>query len=425
MSTGPSGSFASVGGWASTPPADPRQDDRERRPGAEPAVDPTGRRACRRSSGRSPARGRCRCRAPRWRASRGRTARRSAAAPLASIPTPVSRDLDPRAVVGRLRRSTSTVAAARRELDRVADEVRDDLADPLRVVADPDRRSGGRCSDRATPRRRGRGRACSTADSTAARRSSGRRSSSTRPESSFESSSRFWASQSSRSSWTGGSTRGTRRGRRVVAGLLGEQLVEREQGGDRGAQLVRDVGQEVPAPVAVAPDDLDALLEPVGHRVELDGELGQLGRAARERGRAARGCVRSPSARAREASVSRRSGVVNRRARQRRDDQRDDRARRAPTAASRLVTLAIAVGPERVRVRQADLDRVRVRAAPSRRRDRRGRRSAPAAWPVRAGRSAAGPGTSPFGAGTTDRSASGDGQARADRRRRPGRGGRR
>ena len=68
-------------------------------------------------------------------------------------------------------------------------------------------------------------------------------------------------------------------GLRVVRGALLEQLVERAQGRERRPQLVRDVGQEVAAPVAVAADDLDALLEPVGHRVELDRELGQLGRA--------------------------------------------------------------------------------------------------------------------------------------------------
>ena len=67
--------------------------------------------------------------------------------------------------------------------------------------------------------------------------------------------------------------------RGIVGGALREQLVEGPQGGQRRAQLVRHVGQEVAAPVAVAADDLDALLEPVGHRVELDGQLGQLGRS--------------------------------------------------------------------------------------------------------------------------------------------------
>ena len=62
----------------------------------------------------------------------------------------------------------------------------------------------------------------------------------------------------------------------IVAGGLHEELVERAQGGQRGPQLVRHVGEEVAAAVAVAAADLDALLEPVGHRVELDGELAEL-----------------------------------------------------------------------------------------------------------------------------------------------------
>ena len=49
--------------------------------------------------------------------------------------------LDPRPV-RRRRHVDRDRAAARRELDRVGDEVGDDLADALRVVADPDRRDG-------------------------------------------------------------------------------------------------------------------------------------------------------------------------------------------------------------------------------------------------------------------------------------------
>ena len=48
----------------------------------------------------------------------------------------------------RRRRPTSTAPPGSRELDRVADEVRHDLADPLRVVADPERRSEGSASRR-------------------------------------------------------------------------------------------------------------------------------------------------------------------------------------------------------------------------------------------------------------------------------------
>ena len=71
---------------------------------------------------------------------------------------------------------------------------------------------------------------------------------------------------------------------RVVARLFQEQLVERAQRGERGPQLVRDVGEEVTAPVPVATDDLDALLQARGHRVELRGQLLDL-EAARERRR--------------------------------------------------------------------------------------------------------------------------------------------
>ena len=67
----------------------------------------------------------------------------------------------------------------------------------------------------------------------------------------------------------------------VLAGLLLEELVEGPQGRDRGPQLVRDVGQEVAAAVAVAADDVDALLDAVGHGVELEGKLGELERAGR------------------------------------------------------------------------------------------------------------------------------------------------
>ena len=90
-------------------------------------------------------------------------------------------------------------AAARRELDPVADEVRDHLPDPHGIVADLDRllRPGHRqVHALAAGRRRGLLDACSTTTA------------GPRPEveeheagSSLESSRRFWASQSRRSSW--------------------------------------------------------------------------------------------------------------------------------------------------------------------------------------------------------------------------------
>ena len=129
------------------------------------------------------------------------------------------------------------------------------------------------------PRRLAVGSACSTADSTAVRRSSGRRSSRTRPESSFDSSSRFWASQSSRSSCWRLDSRNSARVAGSSSGALAQQLVEHAHGGDRRSQLVRHVGQEVPAAIAIAADDRDALVEPAGHLVELARQLDDLGAA--------------------------------------------------------------------------------------------------------------------------------------------------
>ena len=111
------------------------------------------------------------------------------------------RDGDRGAAVGLAADLDPDRAAARRELDRVAD-----AGSPRPGRSGPGRAgSGSACPGRSivssTPRRRAVAAACSTACSTADRRSSGRRSSRTRPESSFESSSRFWASQSRRSSW--------------------------------------------------------------------------------------------------------------------------------------------------------------------------------------------------------------------------------
>ena len=44
-----------------------------------------------------------------------------------------------------------------------------------------------------------------------------------------------------------------------------------------------DVGQELAATVTILADDVDALLETFGHRVELEGQLGELRRAGTER----------------------------------------------------------------------------------------------------------------------------------------------
>ena len=262
--------------------------DGEARPAARRGSRPRPcRRACRRSSGRWPARGRCRCRAPRSPASRGRSARRCAAARPASIPTPVS-VTSIRAPSARGRDVDRDRAAARRELDRVADEVGDDLADPLRVVADPDRRVGQVQATARTPRARPRPRVCSTADLD--RRAQVVRAEVEQDEPGVELRELEQVLGEPVEPLDLLAARLEELGARlrVVGGALLEQLVERAQGGQRRPQLVRDVGQEVAAPVAVAADDLDALLEPVGHRVELDRQLGELRRAGADLGSAAR-----------------------------------------------------------------------------------------------------------------------------------------
>ena len=97
---------------------------------------------------------------------------------------------------------------------------------------------------------------------------------------------------------------------RIGVGALAQELVEGAKRRKRGPQLVRDVGKEVAAPVAIASDDLDAFLEPIGHGVELDRELGKLGRPGPDLarwdaaaqvalGEAAR-CLRQPAQRGRE-----------------------------------------------------------------------------------------------------------------------------
>ena len=95
-------------------------------------------------------------------------------------------------------------------------------------------------------------------------------------------------------------------GLRIGAGAALEKLVEHPERGERRPELVRDVGQEVPASVAVATDDLDALLEPVGHGVELECELGKL-RASRSgprpRARAASGRLRPGPVRPRSSAA--------------------------------------------------------------------------------------------------------------------------
>ena len=216
--------------------------------------------------------------------------------------------------------------------------------------------ASGRSTVTRTPRRAAAESCWWAADSTAARRSSGRRSSRTRPESSFESSSRFWASQSSRSICPALDSRNSARASGSSPGRLHQQLVERAQRRERGPQLVRDVGEEVAAPIAVAPADLDALLEAVGHRVELDGQLAELrGSGAQLGGRHA----------PREVALGQRPGGVGELAQWRREAARqrgrhDDREAEREQGDRREEAREVrdGRGPEGRWIGQRDLERV-------------------------------------------------------------------
>ena len=121
-------------------------------------------------------------------------------------------------------------------------------------------------------------------------------------------------------------------------------------------QLVRDVGKEVAAAVAIAAADLDALLEPAGHRVELDGELAELRRTRQQLAR------RDPARQVALGQRSRRLGQLAQRRRESarqggRDDdgeaqgEQRDRGQQAGDVGDRG-------RPVRVRVLERDLDRV-------------------------------------------------------------------
>ncbi len=164
------------------------------------------------------------------------------------------------------------------------------------------------------PRRSAAASCCSTADSMVPRRSSGRRSRSARPESSLDSSRRFWASQSSRSSCVADEAEelGPRRG--IDAGRALEQLDERAHGRDGGAQLVADVGEEVAAPVAVA--RMMPTLSSSRSAIWLNWvESVRSSSVPDERSSVATREARSPSARRRDTSVRRVMGTLNRWAR--------------------------------------------------------------------------------------------------------------
>ena len=154
--------------------------------------------------------------------------------------------------------------------------------------------------------------ACSTACSTADRRSSGRRSRSTRPESSFESSSRFWASQSSRSSWARLVSRNSARavGSSAAPSVRSSLNVRSAAIGVRSScetsarnSRLRSRSRRM---ISMLSWSRSAIA--LNWRPSSDSSIGPSSIASDGTRRA-----KSPSARSRLASVSRRSGVVIRR----------------------------------------------------------------------------------------------------------------
>ena len=252
------------------------------------------------------------------------------------------------------------VAASRRELDRVADEVRDDLPDADRVVAELDRlvRAPHRELHPATSGRCGRlvdrllhGRAQVLAPKIEQHE----------PRIQLGQLQQVLGEpvEALQLHAAGLEELGARRG--IVRGALHHQFVERSERRDRGAQLVRDIGEELAAPITVAANDLDALLESLGHRVELEPEVGQLDRAAVDRVRRDAPCEIALSkvvARLGEAPQRRRDAAGERCRDDDRDRERDqsDHRQQAGDVGDRRRTIGI-------RVHERDFDSIRRRCA--------------------------------------------------------------
>jgi len=190
-------------------------------------------------------------------------------------PDPGVGDHDPgRAVRGRGHADADRPAGLR-ELDRVADEVRDDLPDPLRIVAQADRRRRELEAQRDAP---STGRRSCLLDCRFDRGPEIVRTQVEEDEPRIELGEleQVLGQPVEPLELDPAVVQEFRARRRIVAGALGQELVEREEGRDRGPQLVRHVGQEIAAPIAVPANHRDARLELVGHRIELDRERGQL-----------------------------------------------------------------------------------------------------------------------------------------------------
>ena len=198
---------------------------------------------------------------------RARSARTRGASRPAAMPTPVSVTMS-RAPSGIGQQLHVDPPAAGRELDGVADEVGQHLADARRVVWLADRlgRAGasrGRCPCGRPP--------APPAGPRSRRRPAGRPVAGPGrpgPNRAWTSPAGWWPASRAARSGVAICSRNSSRVVGVLAGALAQQLVEGPQRGDGRAQLVGDVGHELAAAVAVGADDVDGLLEPLGHVVE-------------------------------------------------------------------------------------------------------------------------------------------------------------
>ena len=274
-----------------------------------------------------------------------------------SIPTPVS-VTSIRAPSGVARHVDRDRPAARRELDRVGDEVGDDLADPRRVVADPDRRVGQveRQVDAATL---GRGRASARPPirpPRAGRPAAGRAG----PARNRASTARAGSGPASRAARSAGrSTRGTRRvppGRRAAPSVSSSLNVRSAASGVRSScetsarkSRLRSRSRRMISTLSWSRSAM-ALNWTASSASSDEPARTSLGGTRR---------VRSPSARPRDASVRRRSGVVKRRAMRGRHEHADSPSANRAIAASRPGDVGQRGRPEGVRVGQRDLDGVR------------------------------------------------------------------
>ena len=218
------------------------------------------RGACRRSTSRSRGRARCRCRGPRWRASRGRTARRSSAARRARSRR---RCRGPRSGAPSPPATTQTSTGPPRGVNLIALPTRFVTTWPIRCGSWRIRiGAAGSASRSSRLRRRARGRGLLDGRLDRDPQVVGPEVEQDEPGIELRELEQVLGEPVEALELDAARVEELRPGDRVVAGPLGEQLVERQQRGDRRPQLVRDVGQEVAAAVAIAADDLDALLEP-------------------------------------------------------------------------------------------------------------------------------------------------------------------